>query len=273
MTRAVVRALLALACAVTLSAAAAEPLFPTPLHLTRQVHDPIAGTTVVLEEYGYGNRLVSVRGHKTSIADYERGELTEIDRETSTYSVTRFDVIARALQAAGGGMTAAPQARSAKARELRSAGMKTARHGRNAEVFEGEIESGDLQQKLVIAVDREAAVSREALEVLLGAAYPGTRLPEHDAVLGAAAPKSRGVTSHASDSQSYALPVEQSMTIDVGGQSIELRTTVVRVGNEPPPADLVAIPAGARLVPSRIVAVQDELEFLQRPASQAPNVP
>lgn len=77
------------------SAQAAEPLFPAPLHITRQIQDPLAGTTVVLDEYGYGNRLVSVRGSKTSIADYERGELTEIDRDTATYSVTRFEALAR----------------------------------------------------------------------------------------------------------------------------------------------------------------------------------
>ena len=38
----------------------ATTLFPTPLHLTRQVQDPISGSTVVLNEYAYGNRLISV---------------------------------------------------------------------------------------------------------------------------------------------------------------------------------------------------------------------
>ena len=48
--------------------------------ITRQVHDSISDKTTLLEEYGYGNRLVAVRGGRTSIADYEKGELVEIDR-------------------------------------------------------------------------------------------------------------------------------------------------------------------------------------------------
>src|SRR5260370_24106548 len=78
------------------AALAAGPLFPTPLHITRQVHDTISGKTAVLDEYGYGNRLVDIRGSRTSIADYEKGELVEIDRASGTYSVTRFDAVARA---------------------------------------------------------------------------------------------------------------------------------------------------------------------------------
>src|SRR4051794_27842202 len=82
----------------TVATAAAPALFPTPLHITRQVHDSISGKTAVLEEYAYGNRLIAVRGAKTSIADYEKGELIEIDRDAGTYSVTRFDAVARANQ-------------------------------------------------------------------------------------------------------------------------------------------------------------------------------
>ncbi len=33
-------------------AEAAGPLFPAPLHLTRQVSDPFSGKTEVLDEYG-----------------------------------------------------------------------------------------------------------------------------------------------------------------------------------------------------------------------------
>src|SRR6266850_2143045 len=77
---------------------AGAPLFPAPLHLTRQVHDSISDKTTLIEEYGYGNRLVAVRGGRTSIADYEKGELIEIDRDAGTYSVTRFDALAKAQQ-------------------------------------------------------------------------------------------------------------------------------------------------------------------------------
>jgi len=96
MVRAV--ALQALFCLVVVPALlAAGPLFPTPLHLTRQVHDPISGKTTMLNEYGYGNRLISVRGGLTSIADYEKGELLEIDRDAGTYSITRFEPTARSM--------------------------------------------------------------------------------------------------------------------------------------------------------------------------------
>src|SRR5262245_33193591 len=98
MTRAALRIALCASLCVAFSALGAEPLFPTPLHITRQVHDPITDRTFVLDEYAQGNRLVSVSGAKTSIADYEKGELTEIDRDTATYSVTRFDAIAKASQ-------------------------------------------------------------------------------------------------------------------------------------------------------------------------------
>ena len=78
------------------SAMSGAPLFPSPLHISRQVHDSISEKTVLLEEYGVGNRLIAVRGGQTSIADYEKGELIEIDRDAGTYSITRFDALARA---------------------------------------------------------------------------------------------------------------------------------------------------------------------------------
>lgn len=282
MARAAWPALSALACLVAFAANAAEPLFPTPLHITRQVHDPISDTTVVLDEYGYGNRLVSVRGAKTSIADYERGELTEIDRDEATYSITRFEAIAKAISAMGGGGEAAESVKSEDRHDarptLRSAGMKPTKLGRNAEFFEADLTAAPMKQKVTIAVDATTLVSKEALEVLLGAAYPSPRRPEHDLVLSAAAPRDRrgggvGTMSQQQSAPSYALPIEQSMTIELEGQKLEMRTSVVRVGAEMPAADLVSIPAGARLVTSRIVAVQNELERMNRPQTQTPDVP
>lgn len=275
MARAIARfALLALSCVVVsvfaASAAAAEPLFPTPLHITRQVHDPITDRTFVLEEYAQGNRLVSVSGAKTSIADYDKGELTEIDRDAATYSVTRFEAIAKAAQAAS--VTKTENLKAAP----RSTGMKATKLGRNAEFFETDIESGGMKQRVAVGLDPVTTVSKEALEVLLGAAYPGTHRPEHDAVISAAGTREhRGPATNATQ-RLYALPIEQSMTVDLDGQHLELRTSVVRLGNETPPADLVSIPPGARLVTSRIVAVQQELErqtqqsSTQQPPTQHP---
>lgn len=247
-------------------ALAAGPLFPQPMHLTRQVHDPISGTTTVLEEYAQGNRLVSVRGPKTSIADYDKNELMEIDREAGTYSITRFDALARASHIVGADAPAAMHAKSDQ--PMRSAGMRASKLGRNAEVFEAELD-GDVKAKLEIAVDRTALVSKNALEVLLGSAYPGVHRPEHDAVIAAASSQrggGRGVSANSADGGDalYALPVEQSIRYEIDGQSVELRTSVVRLGSETPPADLLSIPAGARLVVSRLVAVSEELERLDR---------
>lgn len=268
MLRPAAASLSALMCLVLGPAAiAAAPLFPTPLHITRQVHDPISGKTSVLEEYGVGNRLISIRAERTSIADYEKGELIEIDRNAGTYSVTRFDAIAKAAQLTGGVLETKAGGLKPSA-PPRSAGMKATRTGRNAEFFEADVD-GDVKQRIEVGVDRANLISKEALEVLLGAAYPGVRRPEHDAVLSAArSQRPRGVASQSEAGEpAFALPVEQIVRYEIDGQQLEFRTSVVRLGSESPPADLVSIPAGARLVVSRYVAVVQELEKFEHPVS------
>ena len=267
-------------CTAT-SANAAEPLFPAPLHITRQIQDPLATATVVIDEYGYGNRLVSVRGAKTSIADYERGELTEIDRDTATYSVTRFEALAKALQVAQGLAPETKRDDSAtssltSAREMRSTGLRTTKLGRNAEYFEADVATQGMKQRVEVALDRSVLVSKGALEVLVGAAYPFARRPEHDLVMATARERRGGggvATMSGQRDDLYALPIEQLTVVELDGSRLELRASVVRVGSEPPPADVVSIPAGARLVPSRYVAIQHELERVTNPALPAPNVP
>jgi len=81
-----------LALAITaFPAGAAELLFPKALHLTRRVHDSIGGATTVVEQYCYGNRVITVSGNVTTIADYDKSEITEINRADGTYSISRFD--------------------------------------------------------------------------------------------------------------------------------------------------------------------------------------
>jgi hypothetical protein len=267
MSRPVSLALCALvAVAFVSSAAGAEAIFPVPLHLTREVHDPISGKTVVLNEYGYGNRLVSVRGDVTAIADYEKGELTEIDRRAGTYSVTRFATIAKAVKLQGGpgggeseALAAESSLREQRPQPVEALGAKATKSGRTAEFFRAEVDS----QKIEVAVDRSVRVSQEALEVLLGAAYPGTRSRQQDVIMSAA----RGPQQQ--ESATYALPLEQTFEVRTGEEPVQFRSSVLRVGNEPPPADAVAIPAGARLVVSRTAAVLEELELLD----SAPLVP
>lgn len=260
--------LLAWSLSVPPALVAAAPLFPTPLHITRQVSDSISGKTAVLEEYGYGNRLVAVRGAKTSIADFEKGELVEIDRDAATYSVTRFDAVARANQIVNPAASHAASSSSGKSEQpLRSLGVKATKSGRSADFFERDVSA---QEKITVAVDRAVLVSKDALDVLVGAAYPSVRTSEHDVVLAAAAPSpsgSRIAAQAAGGSEAmYALPVEQVTALDADGQHVELRSTVVRVGAEAPPVDRIAIPAGARLVTSRIVEVAREIENVDHPA-------
>src|SRR5258708_10883545 len=81
---------------VTSMISAATVLFPTPLHLTRTVEDPLSGTSSTIDEYYSANRVVTVRGDRTVIVDYERREVTEIDHANATYSVTTFDDVANA---------------------------------------------------------------------------------------------------------------------------------------------------------------------------------
>ena len=259
-------------CSLVLSvlpALAGTALFPTPLHITRQVNDSISGKTTLLEEYGYGNRLVAVRGALTSIADYEKGELIEIDRDAGTYSITRFDAVAKATRAVGPPVPV-EAATGKPGRALRSIGTRPTRGGRSAEFFEADVDTPSAKEKVSVGIDRTNTVSKDALEVLLGAAYPGVRSSEHEIVISAAAPASPRVvasstTLAAPAEASYALPVEQVISFDTDGQHAEFRSTVVRLGSEAPPSDLVAIPAGARLVTSRIVAVAAEVEQSDRP--------
>ncbi len=80
-------ALVLLLLATPSPSTAAEVLFPERLHLTRTVSDSLSGSTSTVEEYLQGNRMISIRGSRVSIADYEKGELTEIDRDANTYSM------------------------------------------------------------------------------------------------------------------------------------------------------------------------------------------
>jgi hypothetical protein len=264
----------AVVCAVAVcllavaTAPAAGPLFPTPLHITRQVHDSISGTTAVLDEYAYGNQLVSIRGMRTSIADYEKSRLTEIDRAEGTYSVTRFDALAKATQVPAGGPARALSS-SSSPRTIQSLGVRTTKTNRSAEFFQAEVETQPGKETIEIGVDRSIRISKDALEVLLGSAYPGVRTAEHEAALQAAGPQGRAVAAQSTASspaaESYALPVEETVRYDFGGQQAEFRTAVVRVGGEAVPADLIAIPAGARLVTSRIIAATQEVDRIQHP--------
>jgi hypothetical protein len=186
-------------------------LFPAPLHLTREVTDPIGGSKTVIEEYCHGNRVVSVSGSRTAIAEYDKRTVTTIDFAAGTYSIATFDELAKAWRT--------PRAAAAPA--------------------------------MRVTPDRRHSVSREAAEVLLGIAYPAASAPEQ--VLSSL--KSPRIATHATAGApvEYALPLEQIIDL---GEGLELRNAVVRVGTELAPADVLAIPPGARRVEASPLALQ-----------------
>jgi hypothetical protein len=226
--RGVGRGVGAIVCAlVAVSAVAADALFPKPLHLVRRIEDPVAGTTITVDEYCAGNRIVTVHGHRVAIVDYGEQRILEIDRRAGTYSVTRFEEAA-SVQTKSASKPRAP---------LTTIG---------ADSYEAHFDDG---LRLEIVVDRGVELSRDAVEALIGAAYPGSRSPEHDAVLEAArGPRDRVATESV---KGYALPRTQNLAFVVDGRALVLRNTIVSVTDELAPAELLVIPAGARQVESR----------------------
>jgi len=248
------------------SAFAADTLlFPKPLHLTREVVDPITGRTSHLEQYCLANRVVSISGSRTVIADYDRSEVTEIDREHGTYSVTPFSTVASArphrkvirATAAGTGASAAP-AMQHRGTERRA--------GRSVDLYAGDDATHSLHAE--IAVDQSAALSRDAFDVLVGAAFPGEGDASTELIRSASRRQAAGVSSNGttvngtSVSESYGLPIEQTTRWDINGRTITATNRVTRLSDDVAPSDLVAIPPGARRVDSRIVVAARESEQL-----------
>ncbi|HEX2832543.1 MAG TPA: hypothetical protein VHW00_05990 [Thermoanaerobaculia bacterium] len=249
-------------------------LFPQPVHLTRQITDPFSPTPIVVEQYCYGNRLVTVRGARTTIADYERNELTEIDRDAGTYSITSFEDVARAT---AGPYTAATKA-SAKQKQW-TVNPKTARAsklGRNAEVFELSQETAMQSETIEVSIDRTIELSPAAADVLLGVAYPSQKNGSTDAVLNVARARrgldvasssTTGATANANDP--IGLPIEQITRIEVEGERLEHRDVVVHVGRELPDPTLIALPPNATRVESQLTLRARVLEEIDRPLPPA----
>lgn len=235
-------------------AVAAPALFPKPLHLVRRVEDPFSKKPIVVDQYCAGDRVVTVAGNRVTIVDYAAQQMTEIDRAASTYSVTRFDEIARAAVAP------APAAKSATAPKVTPLGMKNSASGRSADSFE--IDGGKL--KVVAGIDRTVVLSRDAVEVLIGSAYPGVKRPEHDALLGvAAAPRNNNrIAANAATAApaEYGLPIEQTITMqNDDGSSATTRVSIVRFDNDPPPAALLVISPESKRVESRLSRFAQEM--------------
>jgi hypothetical protein len=175
----------------------------------------------MLHEYCAGNQVVTVQGDAVVIADYGKQELVEIDRAAGTYSVTPFDEIARAQS----------------------------QYARKAS------EPGDV--KVSIRIDESISLSRGALEVLIGAAYPNRHRAEHDSILNASRKRERGI---ATQGELHALPVEQI----IEHEGVTFRNTIVSMDRDRVPPDALLIPPGAKLVESRTTRLARELRDLDR---------
>lgn len=246
---------------------AADLLFPTPLHLTRRVHESIGGGTVVVEQYCYGNRVITIRGPVTTIADYDKSELTEINREDGTYSISRFDQVAKALHPKSMPVVATSSS-TKQPWELRKVGRAGALSTRSTDIFEADRKDDGVTRHVRIGIDGSVSLSKDALDVLTGSAFPATPKEEDAAIASAAkahapaaASQSAGGTKAA---ERYGLPVEQLFRFEAEGQQAEYRDVVVRVGAEVPPADLVAIPPDAKLVESRLLTTTRMIDAIDR---------
>jgi hypothetical protein len=269
-------ALLALGVsALCVAASPARILFPKSLHLTRQVVDPLSGSTVTFEEYCYGNRVVSVSGDKTVITDYDKQEITEIDRRAGTYSLSRFEEVASvSAMALGTPAMQSDAGTESMRREQWTAtprGVRGSAAGRSVEQFEF-AEAGESGRKVEVGIDRSISLSQEAVEVLIGAAYPNARRDEHEPLLRAAGVReaTRTIVATANDvpsDEGYGLPLTQSFTFSDSGSTVTFRTNVTRVGAEAPPAELMIIPPAAKRVESHAVALRRQLRELDRPST------
>ena len=230
---------------------AAEPvLFPAPLHMTREVRDGVSQTTRTIEEYCEGDRVIAVAGDRTVVTDYRAQTITRIDRQAGTYSVASFP--AAAVHAA---------AKSQRAWRSRSAAPETIA-SRSVDVVELEDGSSEGLRRIRIAATTDVKLSRAAVEVIIGAAYPAPRSEAADAILQAI----RSESPSASAGASYRLPLETTMTWNVAGESVELSSKVVALDFTHAPVDLSAIPPGARRIepPPHPEAALLELEAAAR---------
>jgi hypothetical protein len=229
------------------------PLFPKALHLTRTIEEPLSGSKTTVEEYYFGNRVVTVRGDRTVIVDYDKRNVTEIDRIKATYSVTSFDDVANARPHRAS-PRAATKTQAPAVERLRS----DQRAGRGVDVYSGDDQPSAMHAE--IAVDHSVSLSRDAFDVVIGSAYPNDGGPANDLARGAAKRAAGGT-------EAYGLPMEQSLRWTVGTATVEARNVVTRVGEEGAPPELLAVPPGAKEVGSRLLRSKklgDEIDALSK---------
>lgn len=253
---------------VATPAIAVEVLFPEPLHITREITDPISGATVTVDEYCHGNRIAAVEGPRTAIVDYERGEITSIDRSRGTFSITSFEAVASAHQGAG------ESSKASKPWRVEPVAPGALTGGRSTDRFVATREGGGEITRIELALDRQVHLSKRGIEAILGSSYPNPSSPALEVIEATLEASPVQIQSKATgETVRYPLPVEQRTTYGSGGESLVFSNRVVRVGSELAPSDLVAIPAGFRRVDdvqSARARMLRELDSLSIPGSVQP---
>ncbi len=264
------------------SVPAAEVLFPQPLHLTRTIEDPISQTTSTVHEYCAGNRVVTVSGERVAIADYAKQELTEIDRVAGTYSVTSFAELANATPvAARRALTSTANATPATGQPRWKSvplGVKSSAAGRSMDSYELTIDrAAEERVKIEVGVDRAILLSRDAVEVLIGASFPNPRSDEHDAVLAAAGAagaagarngERKVTTTGVTTTVDYGLPVEQVTTFEIANERLTVRNAIIAVNHDLPADGILIIPPGSTRVESHAIRLARELRELDQLPAQ-----
>jgi hypothetical protein len=246
-----------------LPAAAAGVLFPKPLHIVRRLEDPVAKRITTVDEYCSGNRVVTINGRKVVITDYDKQQITEIDHDRGTYSVTPF------ADVAAGVAKIQPQAAAKRSSwKTTPLGMKTSAAGRSIDAFTFEANGEREHRRVEVGVDRQVALSREAVEVLVGAAYPSQASEEHEQLLTAAKGRTAGrmtTNGQLASPAEYGLPSEAVLSYDADGTQFTFRNSVVRIGDEAPPPELLVIAPGSQRVESRLTRAAREMRELDFP--------
>src|SRR5258707_2511559 len=206
-----------LACACVLPAIGGEPLFPKPIPLVREIDDSLSARPQRVDEYYFGDRVVTVRGARTAIADYGKQELTEIDRASATYSIAPFAQIASARTSS---VKASRQSNDAAAPVIDRTG-RDQRAGRNVDLFAADDAASALHAE--VAIDSSVALSKDAFDVISGGAFPNGGGPVIDLVRSAAA-RQASIKGLASDTASpagqvYGLPIVQKLRLQTQGQA------------------------------------------------------
>lgn len=240
-------------------AAQDRALFSEPLHVTREIVDPISKATHAVDEYYAGDRVVTVAGDRIVVADYAAGTLTEIDRGAGTWSVASFEEIAAARRELVG-------SRGSSASETRIEPRQVAPRtvaGTMAETLVAEFSEGELR-RVEVSLSPVVSLSAEALEVVSGAAYPNEPGRASLATVALAKRPDKGVRSASPAGARYGLPVRQVLEFEVDGERLVMENRVVRVGNETAPAEMLTIPTDARRVEPHLIEMRRLAEELDR---------